>query len=90
MQWFHADDYHCDDHQFLVISSLEFQHCRSDWCANPFRDDAVHAISAAVDSQQFMHPIRPFARCPSRRSLAAIEFACRSHARDHDRNIAHL
>ena len=80
MQWLHADGSHCDDPQCLVIPSSKSQHCRSDWCANLFHDDAVHAISAAIDSQPSLHPIRPFAGCPSRRSLAAIAFACRSHA----------
>ena len=78
MQWLHADDYHYDDPCFLVIPSSRFQHCRSDWCAKPFHNDVVHAISAAIDSQQPMHPIRPFTGCLLRRSLAAIDFACRN------------
>ena len=33
MQWLHADDSHCDDPRFLLVPSLQIQHCRSDWCA---------------------------------------------------------
>ena len=67
MQWLHADDSPCDDPQCLVIPSSKPQHCRSDWCANPFLNDAVHTISAAIDSQQSLHPIRHFAGALSRR-----------------------
>ena len=36
---------------FWWFPSSKFQHCRSDWCAEPFQDDTVHVISTAINSQ---------------------------------------
>ena len=52
--------FHCDDSHFLVVSQLNSNPVGQIRCANLFRDDAVHAISAAIDSQQFLHPIKHF------------------------------
>ena len=79
MHWLHANSYHCDDHWFLLIPSTKFQHCRSDWCAKSSHDDTVHVISAAVDSQQPMHPIRHLTGCFPRWSWATIDLTCRNH-----------
>ena len=68
IQWLHTDDSTVTIINFWWFPSSRFQHCRSDWCAKPFRNDAVHAISAVIDSQQSMHPISTFAGRPSRRS----------------------
>ena len=53
-------------HQCLVVSQLEIPTLVVRLvCRTHSNNDAVHAISAAIDSQQTMHPIRPFAGCPS-------------------------
>ena len=68
----------------LVIPSFEFQNYWSDWCANPFQDDAAHAISVATTSQRSMHPIRQFTGGPARqswlRSLPHADRMQKSHA----------
>ena len=76
--------FHCDDSHFLVVSQLNSNPVGQIRCANLFRDDAVHAISAAIDSQQFLHPIKHFTGGLSLRlwlrSISHVDRMQKSHA----------
>ena len=85
MQYPHADGSLCDDSS--ISGGFPAQNSNTGGqirCAKPFPYDAVHTISAAIDSQQSVHPIRTFTGGLSRRfRLRSISHADRmqkSHA----------